>query len=169
MRRTIVTLLLATMLPAARVQTCGDKFLLVGGGALFPKGYRAAHPAAVLLYLPNAAGQANAGKDILSVLRKAGHTATVVTSEKSLEDAFTQRVDVVVGSVAAIAAVESRRTADGRAIVLLPVLPNPTREELAAATKRYQFVVNGRDPVNLFLHAIDDAMEFRAGTGGPSR
>ena len=168
-RRAIAAGILGAALSGYPVQACGDKFLLVGKGALFPRGYRAAHPASVLIYLPNAAGQRNPGRDIASLLRRAGHTAAVVTTRRALDDALaSDHIDIVLGSPSSISAFATSPGA-GAGPIMVPVLPNPKPEEIAAAARRYGFVVNGQEPVRQFLHTIDDAMDSRTAIDGGSR
>ena len=54
-------------------EACGDKFLRVGRGARYQRGYVAIHPACVLLYADPKSSVSAALRELEPVLKRAGH------------------------------------------------------------------------------------------------
>src|SRR5512143_1529505 len=109
---------------------CGDKFLVAGRGARFQRG--GAH-ATVLIYAPPSSTlNGGLGKPSVDhVLSRAGYRAAVATSAEELNGILKEKgPDVVLVDIADAKAVEKHAAGGSSGPVILPVLNNPSRQEI---------------------------------------
>jgi hypothetical protein len=146
----------------ARLNACGDKFLLIGRAIKYQKAYASAHPGWIVLY-------ATPGSRLTSVVRQlnlqqlltgAGHKVQVISDFSSLETAMTSAPDLIVADddVMPQIAPAARRSGAG----LLPVLDRPTRDGLAAAERTYGVVFQASARNRHPLAVIDDALKLKS-------
>jgi hypothetical protein len=94
MRRIILLMSVAIALIAHDVMACGDKFLLVGRGARYQRGYVAVHPGAILLY---ANTPLTSSRGLRAALKMAGHKVTVASTRTALDASLGAReFDIVL-------------------------------------------------------------------------
>ena len=143
---------------------CGDKFLLVGRGAGFGRGYAALYPASILVFAGTPAGKATTISDsrFATALKQAGHRVQVVTKASALADALARGgYDIVLAPFRDAVDLEGRiGTLVGRP-TLLPMLYKPDPSELTSATRQFGTLLTGPDRMSHFLAQIDDVMKTR--------
>jgi hypothetical protein len=171
MRRHLpASLLLAFVLLSieADLSACGDKFLVLGRGSRFQHAALARFAAAILVYANpgSTLPQALANLPVEATLRKAGYRPTTVASAQDFEDALhTRKWDLLLVDVSDTEAVTARVAGESSSPAILPVLYNPTGNELAAARKQYRCVLKSPTKNESFLETIDEALALR---GRPS-
>ena len=165
MSKTLVALTLAGCLAGADVQACGDKFLVIGRGVRAQRAKGAIHHASILMYLdprselPAAVRQSGLETD----LKLAGHKLRSVESRGELGAALAAGdYDVVLAGLPDMTVLERQIGAGARPPILLPILYDPTPEELAAAQRRYRCVMRSPGKKQHFLALIDEAMVLRS-------
>ncbi|HKF41851.1 MAG TPA: hypothetical protein VKG01_01995 [Thermoanaerobaculia bacterium] len=141
---------------------CGDKFVLVGGGA---RVMRSKYPSRVLVFMNPSSRVPAAEKEfhVEATLTAAGHKAKVVESKADVEKALDSgKYDLVLADVAD--APELRRRCDAVASkpAVLPLLYKPTPEELAAAEKEANCLVKPSKKSSDLLAVIDETMKDRS-------
>jgi len=139
---------------------CGEKFLMRSRGTRFQRAPLARISASILIYANPALNltRALAGVSVDATLRKAGYRPTTVTSQKEFQSALARGGwDLVLLDVgdsdAAIA-----RSPVPNAPVVLPVMFNASKADLAAAKKQHPHVVKGPLKGQSLVEAIDDAL-----------
>lgn len=163
------TLIFGVLLGTAWIGTnalnaCGDKFLLIGRGVGFQKGYAAVYPASILILVPAKSGDAVAIGDpaIPKSLRKAGHKVEILEDHTSLTRQLnTGRYDIVLADFSDAVAVESEVRASNTKPALVPVMYQPNATEIAAAEKQFVCLLKAPEKINYFLNVIDDLMKTR--------
>lgn len=156
----VLFLMLSAPEPGA---ACGDKFVRVGRGGRYQRGYVAVHPASVLVYVDAGSKQAPALRRLTPALKAAGHKAAAVESEAALADALKgARYDVVLIEAAEVARVEPELGKAAPKPSVLPVLYNPTKAELEEQVKLHGCVVEDADKKYDVLVEIDGVMERRS-------
>ena len=150
---------------ATDAAACGDKFLVVGRGVRSQRTQGAVRRASILIYnnpstrMPAAVAEARLERE----LTLAGHRLSLVTSPAAVEGELESgRHDVVLADLSDMAAVEAQVKAAGSRAVLLPVVYNPTDEELAAAEQRYRCVMKAPSRRHHFLGVLNDALVERS-------
>ena len=156
--RLVVTVLLLAMIGAGEpLFACGEKFRMASRPTRFrPPVARAA--ASILIYANPALSKALAGIPVDQTLRKAGYKPTSVTSPKEFQAALDRGGwDLVLldigDSTPAIA-----RSPVANAPVVVPVIFNASKAELAAAKKQHPHALKGPIKSQSLVHAIDDAL-----------
>lgn len=172
MRR--VTLLMALLLVASSTngaEACGDKFLRVGRGARYQRGYVAVHPASLLLVARPGSPVAAALLELEPVLKRAGHKPVVVEDASAATRALSGgRFNLVLADIKDLPAVETAKKASGTTVDILPILDQPTPEARAAAEQGYRCVAETPGKKAHVLAEIDDLMEIvLKGTGETNR
>ena len=162
--RTITTLLLTVVLSSAAtdgLSACGDKFIRIGRQLRYGR-YVALYPATILVY-----GPANSAPfriaDLPAVLKRAGHSATVVTQPEELSSALrSAKFDLVLAGLDhAEEVLRQTRVAPSHPDIL-PVLINPRPAEKAAAKALSPCIINApAEQKNEALAQIDHRMELR--------
>jgi hypothetical protein len=161
MRRPLVTILVLTALGVTRAEPCGDKFLRVGRGARYQRGYVAVRPACILLYANPRSPISPALRELESALRRAGHKPTIVEAPAGVAPALTTgHYNIILVGVEDLALVQAEaRKAPGR-IEVLPVLHAPSADARTVAEKAYHCVTEAPGKKADVLAEIDDLMEL---------
>jgi hypothetical protein len=150
-------------LASTEAAACGDKFLVVGRGVQYTRVRAAAHPASILIYM-NPAHRMPASARQLQLeagLKQAGHKVQTVGDATGLEGALkAKRFDLVIADVNDSNGLEQELGASARTTVV-PVLFQPTAEELAAAEKRYGCALKAPGKSSDYLDVIDAALAPR--------
>lgn len=143
---------------------CGDKFLVIGRGPRSQRARGAVQKAAILMYLDPRGELPEAIKEegLESDLKLAGHKVRYVTDRRAVgEELRGQRYDIVLAGIADMESLESVVGAAPSRPTLLPIVYQPTAEELEAARKRYECVMRSPGKKQHYLAVIDDAMVLR--------
>lgn len=152
----------AGLLMGNSLLACGDKFLVAGRGARFQRG--SAH-ATVLIYAPPSS-TLNAGLGKLSVdgvLSRAGYRpSTAAAAEKLTEILKGKGPDVVLVDIADARTVERHASAGSSGPIILPVLNNASRQEIAEARRIWGVVLRSPASGDSLLDALDEAVGLRA-------
>ena len=162
--RTISTLLLAAALSTTAVEVlaaCGDKFIRIGRELRYGR-YVAVYPAAILVYGPTNSAPFRIA-DLPTVLKRAGHSATVVTGSAELSSALSSgKFDLVLAGLdQAEEVVRQARLAPSHPDIV-PVLIKPGASEMAAAKALSPCLINvPAAHKNDALAEIDHRMELR--------
>jgi ABC-type amino acid transport substrate-binding protein len=149
---------------AAPLLACGDKFLLVGRGVTYHRAYGAIYPASIVVYAPPQRNATKAIRDprFQADLKLAGHRVVVVESDAALARALeSDRVDFLLTDVADADRLSRQAVAAASAPGVLPVMYEPTKEEIKQVEARYHCQLKSSDRVDRYLSSIDDAMKAR--------
>jgi hypothetical protein len=142
------------------LEGCGDKFLRVGRGARYQRGYAAVRPACILIYASPGSSLSAALRELEPALKKAGHKATVVEAPAAVGSALASGAyNVVLAGLADVAVVQSQAKAAPVPFDVLPVLHQPSASDREAAGKRYHCVAEAPGRKADVLARIDDVME----------
>jgi len=164
MRRITIAFVIAlgiSLLSIAFADACGDKLLRIGRGARFQ---RTMHPAMVLIYLPSSATADASTKapKLQAFLKKAGHKSSIVQGTDRLSQALgSGQYDVVLVGLAEVSGVQRQAEAAVSKPVVVPLIFNASKAEVAAAKKRYRCVVKNPNDGDEYLDAIEEAMRSR--------
>jgi hypothetical protein len=149
-------------------QACGDKFLVLGRGVRNQRAAGASHPARILVYLdPNGhLAEAMQEMNLGTHMKLAGHKVRSVETRADLATALASgHYDIVLADISNMRALESDVRSAPAKPALLPVIYNPTGEELAMAERQYSCVMKSPSKKQHFLAVIDDAMVLRLKEG----
>ena len=141
---------------------CGDKFVLVGGGA---RVMRSKYPSRVLVFMNPSSRVPAAEKEfhVEATLTAAGHKTRVVESRAEVEKALeTDKYDLVLADVADAPELRKRCDANPSKPAVLPLLYRPTPEELAAAEKEANCLVKPSKKSSDLLAVVDETMKDRS-------
>lgn len=155
----------ALILGANGAKPCGDKFLVVGRGVRAGSAHGVTRPASILLYVnPKSELPAALTESRLDAhLRKAGHRVRTVETRPELEAALQEgAVDVVMTGLSDMSDLEPTVRAAGSKPALLPVIYNPTGQELKAAEKKYACVMKAPSRNQDYLEVINEALAHRS-------
>jgi len=159
MRRIVlatVTIAGVVLLSIPGAEACGDKALRIGRGIRFQ---RPSQPAAVLIYIPSNSQRAT---QLQSMLKKVGHKSYAAPGADKLSEALRSgQYDLVLVDFAEAAGVEKQIGTSSSKPVVIPVVPNGTKAEVAAARKQYGNVVKNPHSADQYLDAIETAMRSR--------
>jgi hypothetical protein len=153
---------------------CGDKLMLLVGGAHFRQVYRSAHPASILAYdrpdsvVPGIVRNV----ELQRALKQGGYKFDSVEDLTGLEEALkTGKYDLLLVDVTDAESLRQQLRAATSKPTLLPVMFNSTKAEAKAAEKEYHSVLKAPASAGRYLAEIDDAIERRdkAGSTGTSR
>src|SRR6188474_1335051 len=88
--------------PAPRTaDACGDKFVRVGRGGRFQRGYIAVHPSSILVFVNGTSADAEVMKRLPATLKAAGHKAVPVATATAFAEALkAQHYDLVMAEAA---------------------------------------------------------------------
>ena len=99
----------AAALGGTRGDACGDKFLRVGRGARYQRGYVAIHPACILILADPQSGVGQALTELEPALKKAGHKPLLVRSQEAMDPALkTGHYNIVLADLNEVSAVMAR-------------------------------------------------------------
>jgi hypothetical protein len=168
---TLMTALLCVASITNGAEACGDKFLRVGRGARYQRGYVAVHPATLLLVARSGSPTAAALLELEPALKRAGHKPVVVESTAAVTPALSGgRFHLVLADMKDLPAVETAAKASGATVDFLPFLDRPTSAARAAAEQGYRCVAETPGKKMQVLAEIDDLMEIvLKGTGETNR
>jgi hypothetical protein len=151
------------LLASPEAEACGDKFVRVGRGGRFQRGYVAVHPASVLVYVNKASAGAAAMRKLPSALKAAGHKTTAVETPAAFSEALqVGKYDVVLVENADLASLEAGLAKAVPRPEVMPVLHKPTPAEAAAVAKEHGCVVEDAENKYDVLVDIDNLLEQRA-------
>ena len=145
MRRLWFVVAIAGVLAASAgaLEACGDKFVRVGRGGRFQRGYVAVRPSSILVFVNPRSADAATMRKLPATLKAAGHKATAVSNAEAFAAALqAARYDLVMGEADDLPSLAGAIAAVSPAPAVLPVVAGPAK---------YQILVD-----------IDEAM---AGTG----
>jgi hypothetical protein len=143
---------------------CGDKLMLLVGGAGFRQVYSGSRPASILAYAPPTSriGPVVQELERLPALKEAGHRFYAVQDKAGLEQALTGgKYDLLLADLADAADLEQRFAADRTRPVLVPVVFKPTKTDAAAVKNKFSYVLKAPAKPIDYLEAIDRAVELR--------
>lgn len=172
MSKILLCLVLAggALLGAREAGACGDKFLVIGRGVRQQRAQGAVHRARVLLY-QDPAGQLDAAlraQKVETHLKLAGHKLDSVESRAELSERLAAgKYDIVLAPISEMAALEQAVGGGPTKPFLLPVIYNPTGEELAQAEAEFSCVMKSPSTQKHYLAVIDEAMVLRKKGGQP--
>lgn len=168
MRRAVTLALILAVVAnvSADLSACGDKFLRVGRSMRYGR-YAAAYPAAILVYSPRNSAPSRVA-DLAQVLKRAGHSPTVVTQPAELAAALAAgKFDLVLSGLAQSGDALRAASAAPSHPDVVPVIFEGSKEDEAAAEKistcRIQLPGQHRNDA---LAEIDHKMELRAAARG---
>jgi hypothetical protein len=147
---------------------CGDKFVLLGGGA---RVNRSKYPSRVLVFMNPASRVPAAEKEfhVEATLTAAGHKAKVVESEAEVQKALDSgKYDLVLADTADVPGLRQRCAASASRPAVLPLLYKPTPEELSAAEKEANCLVRPSKKSSDLLAVIDETMKGRSKGTSPN-
>lgn len=154
----------AVLLVAPEAWACGDKFLVIGRGVRSQRARGAVQKASILMYLdpqselPEALREEHFEQDLKFV----GHSVRSVASQDEAAQALRSgRYDLVLAGISDMTALEPVVGSVANRPTLLPIIYNPTGEELTAARKQFRCVMKSPSTRRDFLVVIDDAMVLR--------
>ena len=110
---------------------CGDKFLLVGRGARYQRGYVAVHPGSILLY---ANTPLTSSRGLRAALKMAGHRVTIVSTRAALDASLgASEFDILLADSSESGAL----TGDTKNALVVPVLSGKAPAMKTAAGKEF--------------------------------
>jgi len=158
--RSTALVTLALLMDLSPGETCGDKFLRVGRGARFQRGYVAIHPACILLYVNPHAAATPAMRELEPALKRAGHKPAMVETPLALVEALkTGHYNVVVADLADVPTVQAQARSLTASPAILPVIEKPTPAARSEAKREYTCVVETPGKKDDALASIDELME----------
>jgi hypothetical protein len=153
----------------ARAEACGDKFLRVGRGARYQRGYVAIRPACIILYAKPRSPLAAAMRELEPALKRAGHKPTLVDSPAAIASALRAgHYNLVLAGLEDVAVAQSQAVAVPVQLEVIPVLHRPSDAERTAVERDYHCVAEAPGQKSHVLAQIDDLME-RMQKGGRNR
>ena len=166
MRRLFLVSLLVSALilsSGSPARGCGDKLLVLGRSVSFGA-LTGLRPANILAYLhvgtPGSALLSD--PQLQSVLKKAGHQLHVVENAGEFNVALRSgKYDLVLADLADATAMESALKSNPGSPVIVPVLSDPTKAEVATAERHYRCVLKSEKKGSNYLSAIDRALEVK--------
>ena len=165
--RLVVTILLLGMIGAGEpLFACGEKFRVGIRGTRFQRPPVARAAASILIYANPALNlsKALAGVPVDDTLRKAGYRPTTVTTPKEFQATIGRGGwDLVLLDVADSSAAIARSPVANPPLVL-PVLFNASKAELAAARKQHPHALKGPVKSQSLVDAIDNALSDKPPT-----
>lgn len=165
MKRALFALgLVSAALVGGNALACGDKFLVVGRNVRAQRLRGAVHHASILVYR-GGTGRLDAAIRETGLDREltlAGHKLQSVSDRGQFDAALASgRYDVVLADIGDMKALEPFVAMAPRRPSLLPVIYDPTGEELAAAKQEYSCVMRSPSTQQGYLAVIEDALSQR--------
>ncbi len=140
---------------------CGDKFVLVGAMA---RVHRSKFPSRVLVYMNPVSRVPAAEKKfhVEATLTAAGHKTTVVETKPEVDKALASgQFDLVLADYTDVPDLRKRCGTSASRPAVLPLLFEPTAQELAAAEKEANCLVRPSNKSSDLLTVIDETMKDR--------
>lgn len=155
----IVTLVAIAVLGASDLLACGDKYLSVGRGSRFQRGYVSLHPISIAVLRSNVTGR----KDFLSRLKVAGHHLEVADDPAKLEAMLKKgKYELVLAGYEDAAGVYETLASLPSKPLFLPVVDS--KSSLSQnAKKEYGCMLNAeaKKKQKSFLAVIDEAVDAK--------
>jgi hypothetical protein len=165
MKRFAVALaaVLGVSLFATPLLACGDKFVVLGRGVRFHRVHAAKHPASILVYMNPGSRVAQAEKEfqLQALLKLAGHKPVAVEGAALAQALSSKKYDVVLADLGDAATLEHEVTSSASKPVVVPVLYNPTKADLATAAEKYSCVLAASKKNRNLLDVVDEVMLSR--------
>ena len=168
MRKALCSTIVLTglCLVSEAASACGDKFIVLGRGVRFQTVHAAANPASILLYMnpDSRLPTAERAYQLQAALRLAGHKPAAVETPGEVAAALgSKSYDLVLGDIADAEALDNAMDGAASKPMFLPVLYEPTPEEVETAKKDYGCLMQGKSKRrgSSLLQAVDSAMEAR--------
>jgi hypothetical protein len=115
-------------LPGRPGEACGDKFVRVGRGGRFQRGYVAVHPSSILVFVNGRSADAATMKKLPATLKAAGHKARAVSTPIAFAEALkAQRYDLVMAEAADLHALSAAMAGITPAPHVLTVVATPAK------------------------------------------
>jgi hypothetical protein len=159
-----IVLAVTALAAAPSVSACGDKFLVPIRGTRFQRPSGPRPHASILVFAHPSSGLPQALKniDVEAVLTKVGYRPSVVSDDAALKQALDRGGwDVVLAAGDDVEVVQAK-IPEAAPPVILPVLYDPTKAELAKAKSECTLVVKAPTKNQAFLDAVDEAVDFHA-------
>jgi hypothetical protein len=140
---------------------CGDKFVLLGRGARFA---RAKHPSSILIYMRPGSRVPAAEKEfrLEASLKAAGHRPHVAESESEVrQEIESGKYDLVLADFRDVSDLRRQAGAISSKPSILPLLYEPTAEELASAEKDASCSARPSNKTRDLITVIDETMQNR--------
>jgi hypothetical protein len=158
--RRLLWIAVAAVCSCSPVFGCGDKFLIIGRGASYRQRYVAIHPARILLFTREAAG--DAGVDVRRVLQRAGHKVDYAPDEAALDGALrATSYDFVITPIGIVQPAEARVHSVAPQTLVVPIIFASNEKEVSDAEKEYDCIAKSTRKERSFLAVLDDAMAQR--------
>jgi hypothetical protein len=143
-----------------RGEACGDKFVRVGRGGRFQRGYVAVYPATILVFVNTTSAGAASMQRLPATLKAAGHKARAVASADAFAHALkAERFDLVMVEEAEMPQLAAAIDAAVPHPEVLPILRRPTRAQVeAAARKQAHACIVDADKKREVLMEVDEVM-----------
>jgi hypothetical protein len=158
----VAVVALAAVLAGGDGVACGDKFVVIGRGVRAQRAKGAVQKAAILMYLDAGSELRAAMKEqgLEKNLKLAGHRVRTVANRRELVEALeSDRHDIVLAGIADMATLKpALGTVLGPRPMALPILYNPTDDEMAEAERLYSCVLKSPAKQQHYLAVIDEAM-----------
>ena len=158
--RVLVVATAVCLLSAVDMSACGDKYLSVGRGARFQRGYVSLRPVSVAVLKNAATGK----KEFLSRLKMAGHQVEVMKDLSTLKTRVAaSKFEVVLADYADAAAVTASFATNPARPLFLPVV-DAESPNAAAAHREYGCLLSGgtsKSKQQSFLAVLDAAVESK--------
>lgn len=139
-----------------QVQSCGDKFLVIGRGLRYERAYRAAHPASLLFYSLNE----KEIKSLQSTLQKSGHKITTAANEQQLIITLNStHFDLVLLNLNNASFLGTKILATSSKPFVLPVINQPKGEKTEVNTAQQPCILKYQDKNKDAIKVIDQVME----------
>lgn len=151
-------LVLLAILTGAELFGCGDKYLSVGRGTRFQRGYVSLRPLSVVVL----ASDATSRKDFLSSLRVAGHKIEITDDVSALEKSLANgKHHLILAKYSDATKVEILLKAIPNKPLFLPVVDASQKAALAAVNSEYGCLLNAESKKKKrnFLAIIDEAVD----------
>lgn len=145
-------------LVATEARPCGDKFLTVGRGTRYQRGYVSVHPSSITVLQ----GKYAANPEFRKKLRTAGHRVEVSADLPALRtNILSGKYTIVLADLSEAPEVESLLTELKTKTAFLPVVDTATDKTSAEALKKYSCVLTpAKDKKKQhFLAVLDGAIE----------
>ena len=157
--RVLLVTVVICLFSASDAAACGDKYLTVGRGARYQRGYVSLRPVAVAVL-----GHASTGKkDFLSRLKMAGHRVEVMNDVAALKARVAvSKFDVVLADIVDASAVTASLSDLAAKPMFLPVVEAGS-PKAAEAHREYGCLLSGdaKSKKQSFLAVLDQAVESR--------
>ena len=156
---------IAALCVGTSLLACGDKFLVAGRGARFQKG-GARTPVLIFAPLSSTLRGGSRTPSVDSVLRRAGYRPAVAASTEELGRVLREGgAGVVLVDLADAPTVAKFAPAAPAGPVILPVLANASRQQIAEARKTYGVALKSPSGSDALLDAVDEAAQLHANSG----